>query len=611
MSVENNTLLLFTNPVPSPALSKFFTTKSPRSYEHDQYLTPLISIVIGSVDGQFISVFEKLSKLQAKSPFSFAIVVGDLFADPSVTSTEDEEAVKSLLKGNIDVPLPTYFGIGQHALPDAVAERLESMNEELCPNLYFLGKRSITKTSEGIRIVSLGGKLDSNVTVGASKDKYLPFHTEGDARAMYGANSADILITSNWPASVRTGSKVLLPEGFEAPVEEQSITELCAKLKPRYHFSTAPEAFYEREPFYHRPGEAGSEERTITRFLSLASSTNKTKAKWLYAFSIDPKAANPLTLPTDVTPSPFGISKKRSFEDPPTEPTAFSRYSTNGHRDSYRPSKRRRNQPPPGPGECFFCLSNPNLSTHLITSIATDTYMTTAKGPLTLASTHPGLQISCHMLIIPLTHAPTVAAMNEEASQKATYTELQRYRSALNSMLKTKAAGKLGSVAWEISRNRGVHFHWQYVPVPVDTIDKGLVEAAFKVEAENNGYPSFQTRDIGAGIGEGEYFRVWVWKPNVKSVKRADIMEESDGEADEDATADGASSTGTEVQLILPLAPEMRFDIQFGRRVMGKLLGLEKRLDWRECVQTEEEEKEETERFKELFKQFDFSLNEE
>ena len=539
-----------------------------------------------------------------------AIIAGDLFGDPSEASIEDEEAINSLLNGKHDIPLPVYFGIGHHALPDTIAERLDSSNGELCPNLYFLGKRSFTKTSEGIRIVSIGGKLDPTITAGLPKDKYLPFHAEGDTKVLFGANSADILITSNWPASIRNGSKISLPEGFENPVEEQCVADLCAQLKPRYHFSISPEAFYEREPFYHHSSDIGSKERVITRFLSLASSTTKTKAKWLYAFSIDPKAAVPLALPVDATPSPFITAKKRSFEDAPTEPAAFSRYSANGHSDNYRPSKRRRNQLPPGPSECFFCLSNPNLSTHLITSIATDTYVTTAKGPLTLASTHPGLQIACHMLIIPLTHAPTLAAVSERSSQTATYSELQRYRSALNSMLQAKAANKLGSVTWEISRDRGVHFHWQYLPVPVDTIDKGLVEAAFKVEAENEKYPSIQTRDIGEGIGQGEYLRVWVWKPHAEKEMASENTAESNGTAAEDVEQNDGPSTGTETQLILPLVPEIRFDLQFGRRVMGKLLGLEKRLDWRECVQTEEEEKAEAEKFKEVFKPFDFSLDE-
>ena len=527
-------------------------------------------------------------------------------------STEDDEAIDALLNGQLPVPLPTYFGIGRHGLPPRIIERLEVAQGEVCQNLYFLGKRSTTKTSEGIRIVSLGGVLDAAVTAGQSQDKYLPFHTEGDARALHGANSADILLSSCWPASIRTGSRVQLPEDGAEPAEEQCIADLCATLRPRYHFSTSGEGFYEREPFFHVPKEDKPDERPSTRFISLASASAKSKAKWLYAFSIDPKAPVSSALPAGATASPLNLAQKRQRPDAPSEPQHFSRYA-NGDSSHYpRPHKRRRNQPPPGPGECFFCLSNPNLSTHLITSIATDSYLTTAKGPLTLATTYPGLQIPCHILLIPLTHVPTLSAAPTKATQVSTYVELQRYRSALHSMLSVKAAGKLGSVTWEVSRNRGVHFHWQFLPIPIDTIGKGLVEAAFRVEAENEQYPSFQKREIGNGVGEGEYFRVWIWKPGSTQRGLNDSKATEDKIDGQDADAKSKLvSPSSETQLILPLVPELRFDIQFGRKVMGKLLGLEKRLDWRDCVQGEEEEKAEADHFKDLFKQFDFSLEDE
>ena len=567
--------------------------------------------MIGSVEGHFSTVFGKLAKLQSKTPFSLAIVAGDLFAEPSSPSTEDEDAITSLLEGRLEPALPIYFGIGRHGFPERVTEHLERNNSELCQNLYFLAKRSTTKTSEGIRVVSLGGTLDANVTAGLSQDKYLPSHTEGDARSLHGANSADILITNSWPASITTGSKVSIGEGAQAPIEEQCVADLCAALKPRYHFSTSGESFYEREPFFHAPKEGASGDRPLTRFISLASSNTLSKAKWLYAFSLDPKAPTPSILPTGTTPSPLNVAQKRSRAE--DQPETFSRYASNGSSHHSRPHKKRRNQPPPGPGECFFCLSNPNLSTHLITSIAADSYLTTAKGPLTLASTYPGLQMPCHILLIPLTHVPTLAAASDSAVQQSTFSELQLYRGALNAMLSRKAANKLGSVTWEVSRERGVHFHWQFLPVPIEMIQKGLVEAAFKVEAENENYPNFQRRDIGDGSGEGEYFRVWISAPEVaKSTKSGDQpaeIDESDDEADNTAT--GIAIPASETQLVLPIVADMRFDIQFGRRVMGKLLGLEKRLDWRDCVPGEEEEKQEADRFKEMFKPFDFSLDDE
>ena len=549
------------------------------------------------------AVFEKLTKLHSKNCFSLAVIVGDLFGDPSDSSPEGEKALEALLAGSLTVPLASYFTVGKHPLPPRVIERLESTDGEVCPNLYFLGKRSTTKTSEGIRIVALGGSLDPGITAGLSKDKYLPFHTEGDAKSLHGANTADILITSYWPLSVRTGSKISLPTEENEPAAEQCVADLCAILKPRYHFSTTPHLFYEREPFFHQPKEGHPDVRPITRFISLASFDNPSKQKWLYAFSLDPNAAPPSTLPPGTTASPLALNFKKR-QRLPDQDHSYSRFSS--HDPHHRPSKRAHaRQPPPGPAECFFCLSNPNLATHLITSIATDTYLTTAKGPLSTASTYPSLGYPSHMLIIPLTHSPTLASIPEAESRASTFKEMQRYREALHSMLSEKAKGDLGAVTWEVSRADGIHIHWQFLPVPASLIKKGLVEAAFRVEAENEQYPQFKIKDIGDGLAEeNDYFRLWIWMPG-EDEKNDSITNTEDG-----PEADTEQPIGKEKSLILPLSSKFRFDLQFGRRVIAKLLQLENRFNWRDCLQSQAEEAADAEAFKAAFKSFDFSLDE-
>jgi hypothetical protein len=58
----------------------------------------------------------------------------------------------------------------------------------------------------------------------------------------------------------------------------------------------------------------------------------------------------------------------------------------------------------------------------------------------------------------------------------------------------------------------------------------------------------------------------------------------------------------------MPFDDNLRFSLQFGRTVLAKLLGLEKRIQWRDCSQTEEEEKTDIAAFKATFKDFDFTL---
>lgn len=543
-----------------------------------------LRIVIGGVNSSFKEAFGKLQKLQSKQNFSFAIVTGDLFRNGS---DSDGEQISDLLEGKITIPLPTYFTIGNNSIPQRVIEKLEK-DDEVCPNLYFLGKRGTLTTSEGIKIVALGGNWEFKVTsVPGVNEKYVPHYTDLDCRSLSKTENADILITNQWPKSVQYGSKTLAERS--SPVDgAQSIADLCSTLKPRYHFSSSAPYFFEREPFFHLPVEDDSGIKHITRFLSLAPFNTSSKQRWLYAFNLDPKAPPSTAIPPGATITPFlNASKKREALQDQRE--TFSRFSKGD--DYHRPNKRAR-KAAPGPSECFFCLSNPNVATHLITSIGSDSYLTIAKGPLTTANTFPKLGIPGHMLIVPLTHAATFPAMGDPNTIHLTYEEMQKYRVALQSMLEEKAEGDLGAVTWEVSRGDGVHIHWQFLPVPSNMVTRGLVEAAFKVEADNLKYPKLERQSPEtAASDQGDHFRVWIHAPKNKSEEQ-----------------NGASG---DTILTLPLSGNFRFDLQFGRIVMAKLLELENRVNWRDAAQSQAEETADAEAFKTMFKDFDFSLQED
>lgn len=461
-----------------------------------------------------------------------------------------------------------------------MTERLESNEGELCPNLTILGRRFSVKTSEGFRIVAVGGSYAGSIDDPMSP--YQATYNDADVQALTKDSSeADILVTNDWPANVRDGAKA--PYTTEAPPGVRSIADLCVALKPRYHFS-ASEAFYEREPFFHH----GPAPRSVTRFLSLAPFGNAEKQKWIYAFSLVPSTSSPNSLPQGCTASPF--TKKRKLEPQQDSYNNF-RYAngdSSGHYErDYGRRKRQKYQPPPTPAECFFCLSNAACETHMIGSIGTDCYVTVAKGPLSTRSTFPDLGFPGHLLIIPLQHSPTISSIPEEAAQQTTITELQRYRSALHDMLKARSKGedgrsKLAAVTWEISRGGGVHLHWQFLPVPVDLVQRGLVEAAFEVEAENYSYPKFikSAAEI-AEAEEGDYLKVMIWSEALRK------------------------------DMVLPIDNSFRFDLQFGRKVLAKLLRLEGRMDWRACAQDKTEEEADANAFKAAFKGFDFSLEDE
>ncbi|MCJ1471008.1 hypothetical protein MMC07_009656 [Pseudocyphellaria aurata] len=573
------------------------------------------SIITGSVKGQFPTVFAKLSKLHVQKSFSLAIILGDLFADATETSAEDEKNVKSLVEGGISIPLPTYFTLGSRPLPPLVIEKLEKTENEVCPNLYFLNKRSTTKTSEGLRIVTLGGSLDPAVTAGLSKERFLPFHTEGDAHALRGSKSADILITSHWPLSIRSGSRVKSPDQLTNQLEEQCVADLCSALRPRYHFTTSDETFYEREPFLHLSDQSQPETRFVTRFISLAAFDNPYKQKWLYAFSIDPTTVSPSIIPPGITASPLIDSKKRPLL--PEGESSYSRFAQSPSNAQEHPKKRLRRQPPPTPRECFFCLANPNVATHLITSIANESYLATAKGPLTNSSTFSSLRYPAHILIVPLAHSPTLRTIPDPECRTSTVMEMHRYRRALQSYLSHSSKNvPLGAVTWELSRAAGIHIHWQFLPVAAELVEKGLVAAAFRVEAENERYAAFHastpSSDSTGTSSEGDYFRLWIWRPNAPLLAPNGTKEAADSAISPLAVAPSPVSreaSGIEISLTLPIPPNARFDAQFGRRVMAKLLRLETRIDWRDCGQEVEDERRDAEAFKKAFRPWDFAFD--
>lgn len=553
--------------------------------------------MIGNVNCELREVFTKLAKLQAKQNFAFAVIAGDLFGD--CTSEKELDEVTGLLHENIVVPLPTYFTLGSRPLPTRVVEKIE-VKDEVCSNLYFLGKRGTLKTAEGIRLAALGGAFDGD---GKASNRFDPTYTESDAKALHGAKDTDILITHEWPKSIRDGSKVALPETPTAtptPTETQCIADLCSTLKPRYHISTSDAFFYEREPFFHLPDEDSPDSKPITRFLSLASYSKTSKHKWMYAFTLDPKASAPLTIPTGTTASPLSASQSTKRTNLPSQQESYRRFATDdSHTHDHRPRKRARGkpQPPPGPEQCFFCLSNPNLATHLITSIGNESYLTTAKGPLPSAETFPQLGFPGHILIIPFTHTPSLNTVTDREARVSTYTEMQRYRHALQGMLQHRGReNPLGAVTFEISRANGIHVHWQFVPIAADTIQRGLVEAAFKVEAENLQYPKFEEPSDDPSSEPGDFFRVWIAGPQPVSEPKDD-------------SHDGTQhNEWSDKCLLLPLSSDFRFDLQFGRRVLAKLMGLEKRIHWKDAVQTVADEEADATAFKEAFKAFDFSL---
>ena len=96
-----------------------------------------------------------------------AIILGDVFTSLSGPENESEnEFIQKLLRGEIEITLPTYFSVGRNELPKPIKDILEGREGkdrggEVCNNLFFLGRKGVLVTSEGVRIVVLGGREGS------------------------------------------------------------------------------------------------------------------------------------------------------------------------------------------------------------------------------------------------------------------------------------------------------------------------------------------------------------------------------------------------------------------------------------------------------------------
>lgn len=583
-------------------------------------------LVVGPIQGHIEKAFQKISKLHAKTGFAFAIVVGDLF------NQDRSDETQALLSGSVVVPLPTYFTIGDHVLPEIVQNKLES-DGEVCSNLFYLGRKGTLTTSEGIKIVFLGGReVQNDGSVTKSIGKYDPLFLKEEAQVLHGANSAHILLTNQWPAGIENGSKIPVPEGIDTTLSTTYISNLCAILKPRYHLSCSPSAVWKREPFVWPMDYASDAETKVTRFESMGDITLK-NTEWMSAFTLDP--SKPVTSEGAQRSAPFTTSsprpkRKHDIFASDAYPGRFDRSNNQHGRNKKRGAKF-------DPNDCFMCLGKPTFSADMVVSIADESFLTSLRGPLSTTDTFRNLKSTGNLMIIPMYHAADETSHGRRAAAEiqTEFNEMTRYRHALQHMLLSKAKGELGAVCWEVNRTGIRHFHWQWIACPASLIAKGLVEAAFKITAEKNEHEKFQVckPDDLLSDRRSDYFRVWIWSPGSaespptknetqrgngtlrgEDTKNGNLHSSPITEADAissgiDIESNSVTPPGTvETSMFFELPQDQRFNIQFGRTVMSSLLKLEHRADWRSVPAADGDEARDAEAWKEDFAQHDFAM---
>lgn len=370
--------------------------------------------------------------------------------------------------------------------------------------------------------------------------------------------AADVLFTYHWPSAMAAPQKLAL-------VANGRLDAVVKSVRPRYHFSAGAEGrHYEAPPFSWTALRS-------CRFVSLAKEGSG--AKWFYAFLIsdapdEPKsAANPYEAERSATqfpgPAPSLDSAKR--------PRAASEFVQAKQPRLDEASTARSKPREVLPLECFFCLANPRLESHMIVNIAKLAYVAIAKGPLTRHSHQ--LQMAGHGIIIPIDHRPKLAAADARLIQ-----EIASYRGALVSMFD---ALNHDVVFFDFDRADNVHYHMQFVPVPRGVLgpDANHFRAVLreKVEYHNSRFSSNCTLDFKhqdpAELGGADFLRFSI---------HVDKKE-----------------------LILVSSLDGPVDLQFPRRVMAIVMKMPKRIKWDRCRQTKAQETSECEHFKQAFEPYD------
>ena len=550
------------------------------------------------------------------------------------------------MDGSLDMPVPTYLICGNNKIDSTVSDVITRHEGVLSTNVTFLGGGGIITTAQGLKIAYASGAFDPVTFYGdgdASNDEaqnpafslVTPLtgkHVQALKNRLQSTDTesrgVDVLITFDWPQRITDLSNVAANLNFVSKqVGVPPLALLVSEVVPRYHFAASEGLFFEREPFFIQQSVYS------TRFIGLGGFGATNKERWHYAVNITPlssiDAEQLKAKPKVFTANPLVQNKKAnkrqhresehqddsgSFfwnqrghtQTPKPPPKGYVCHKCNepGHwiADCPLPSTKRTKDAskPDAPFKdilnrdsslCWFCLSNPKLETQLVISINSETYLTLAKGAL----------VENHTLIVPIGHfqstrsmqvamagesqASTLdadAATHQSESAKKTWTEISEIKNKI-ATIESQTSGQC-IISFEVfaGSTSGVHqkhhhLHVHVVPVPADLAP--LVEDAFVQQASDDGLEVFDELPDDISV---PYIRVEL--PDGKVI----VLAPSDARIREYEQEMGERMN--QVKGSGKRFPQRLLNLQLGRLVLAKLLGMPDRLDWKRCIQSAEEE---------------------
>uniref|UniRef100_A0A0D9XCZ1 C3H1-type domain-containing protein n=1 Tax=Leersia perrieri TaxID=77586 RepID=A0A0D9XCZ1_9ORYZ len=567
-------------------------------------------LLAGDANGRLHQLFKRVTSVnQSTGPFHALLCVGQLFS-PEAGDGDGGGEVAEYLEGRAAVPIPTYF-IGDYgpAAPRLLAKAAAGARGffpggiEICPNLFWL-RGSARFTLHGLSVVYLSGRQGPGGPGCYSQDDvdalralaeepgiildphgYDPvvaelvaeikprYHIAGSkgvfyAREPYVNDSAAhvtrfiglanvgnkekqkfIHAISPTPASIMSSADIhagppnttLSP--YISPAKSVPVEET-----PKRPAEDADLQYWRYDVKKQRHGEAGGNHLCF-KFTSSGSCPRGSKCN----FRHDEEAREHYN--RNVC---FDFLNKGKCGKGPECRFAHSLSDEGAVRDAKPRSERRRVE-----SSCWFCLSSPDVESHLVISIGEGYYCALPKGPL----------VPDHVLVIPVEHCSSTLMMPVEAEA-----ELGRYKDALDKYFEKQ--GKT-AVYFEWVSKQSRHANLQVVPVPLSKA--ASVKKIFHLAAQRLGFEFSVVNPDGDANHGRELLR-----SEYDSKSSLFYVELPEGSV-----------------LSHLIDSNEKFPAQFGREVLAGLLSMADRADWRNCKVSKEEEIQIVDDFKQGFREFD------
>ncbi|KAM0026666.1 putative transcription factor C3H family [Helianthus debilis subsp. tardiflorus] len=586
-------------------------------------MAPPRILLCGDPIGHLNQLFKRVTSVnKSTGPFDALLCVGQFFPD----SSDRLEELTEYVDGRKNIPLPTYFigdyGAGAVKVLTAAAKENGNLGFKMDglkirDNLFWL-KGSGKFVLHGLSVAYLSGRKSSS---GVMYGTYSQDDVDALRALAEEPGIIDIFLTNEWPSGVlnRASTSDIPPGLSDSSGSDPIISELVAEIKPRYHVAGAKGVFYAREPYVN------VDAAHVTRFIGLAAVGNASKQKFIHAISPTPastmSSTEISTKPPNTTLSPYTFverpanaheAKKRSADV--ANDSQYWRYDVskrqkvgggdsarlcfkfvssdscpqgdkchfNHDMDARTQSMRgvcfeflNKGKCERGEGcnrkhslqegrskECWFCLSSPNVESHLITSVGENCYCALAKGPL----------VPDHVLILPIEHLPNTLSSPPEFE-----IELVKLQNSLRAYFKSR---KKDVVFFEWVYVKTSHANLQAIPIPSNRAS--AVKDIFNLAAEKLGFKFMELKSDNSLEGrrllrdqfDGKFSVFYVELPGGTILSHT--VEENE-----------------------------KFPVQFGREVLAGLLNMADRADWRNCKLDKEEEIKMVERFKSSFQEYD------